>query len=82
MPTLRETSPGQNFVAVTPHDSTNFTAGPCRSLYVGGAGNVVIVGLDNAAVTFTGVTAGTILPLCARRVNSTSTTATSIVAIY
>jgi hypothetical protein len=69
------------FVAVTPHDSTNLNGAPI-GLYVGGAGNLVAVGRDDAAVTFTGVAAGTVLPIAVKRVNSTSTTATSIVALY
>lgn len=81
MPTLRESNPSQSFVAVTPHDSTNITGGPVRSLYVGGAGNLVAVGLDDAAVTFVGVAAGTVLPIAVKRVNSTNTTATSIVGL-
>lgn len=81
MPTLRETYSAQTFAAVTPNDSTNLPA-VARGLYVGGDGNVVIVGLDDAAVTFVGVVAGTLLPVAAKRVNATSTTATNIVALY
>ena len=74
--------PAQFAAAVTPSDSVNFSS-ECRSLYIGGAGNVVVVmNSDDAAVTFTGVPAGTILPVRAKRVNSTSTTATSIVALW
>lgn len=68
--------------AVTPSDSTNFTAGEARGLYVGGAGDVVVVFPDGTAITFVGVTAGSILPVQCKRVNSTSTTATSIVALF
>ena len=80
-PVRSETHPSPGFAAITPHDSTNFAA-PCRGIYVGGAGNVVVVGLDTVAVTFVGVAAGSILPVQAIRVNSTSTTATSLVALY
>ena len=75
--------PAAQFAAVTPSDSTNLTA-TARALYVGGGGNVAIVGTDpNAtAVTFVGVLAGTILPTRCIRVNSTNTTATNIVALY
>lgn len=68
-------------VAVTPSDATDFTQGKCRALYVGGAGNVVAI-VGGSAVTFTGVPAGSFLWVGATRVNSTSTTATSIVALY
>jgi len=66
--------------AVTPSDTVNLDP-PARSLYVGGAGDVVVVFEDDAAITFTGVPAGTVLPVQAKRVNSTSTTATAIVAL-
>lgn len=68
-------------IAVTPSDSTNFTGGICRALYVGTGGNVVAI-VDGTAVTFTNVQGGSILPIKASRVNSTSTTASAIVALY
>lgn len=69
------------YEAVTPSDSTDFDT-ICRAIYVGGAGNVVAVRHDGTAVTFTGVPAGTVLPIAVRRINSTSTTATAIVALF
>lgn len=79
--------PAANFEAVTPSDTDDFNAttpraGLTRALYVGGAGNVVAVREDGTAVTFTGVPAGTVLPIRCRRVNSTNTTATSIVRLW
>jgi hypothetical protein len=70
--------------AVTPSDTVNFDFGNgiTSALYVGGTGNMVVVLQDGTAVTFTGVVAGSMLPLSAKRVNATSTTATNIVAIY
>lgn len=70
------------FVAVTPNDSADLTNGECRALYIGGAGNIVIRNKDATSITFTAVTAGSILPCRTSRVLSTSTTATSIVALY
>ena len=69
------------YAAVTPSDSTDFDS-IARAIYVGGAGNVVAVRHDGTTVTFTGVQAGTVLPVACRRINSTSTTATSIVALF
>ncbi|MGA0837813.1 MAG: spike base protein, RCAP_Rcc01079 family [Ilumatobacteraceae bacterium] len=69
------------YEAVTPSDSTDLTT-LARAIYVGGAGNVVAVQHDGTAVTFTGVPAGTVLPIAVRRINSTSTTATAIVALH
>ena len=67
--------------SVSPNDSTDLT-NVTRALWVGGAGNVAVMLLDDsAAVTFVGVAAGTLLPLRVRRVMSTNTTATNIVAV-
>ena len=74
-------NPSTLAVAVTPSDSTSFTQGPCRALYIGGAGNVSLQS-NGAAVVFVGLAAGTILPVETPRVNSTSTTATNIVALF
>lgn len=71
----------RKFLAVTKSDTTNLPGSPI-GFYIGGAGDVVLVGTDDAAVTFVAVPAGTILPCGAKRVNSTNTTATNIVALY
>lgn len=71
----------QRAVAVVPSDTVNFTQGASR-VYVGGTGNVVCITSRGDVVTFTGVPAGTTLPVQIRRVNSTSTTATNMVALY
>jgi hypothetical protein len=70
-----------SFFAITPSNSTNFDY-YVRGIYVGGAGDVVAVNALGTAVTFTAVPAGTILPIKAIRVNSTSTTATAMVGLY
>lgn len=67
----------KNYGAVTPSDSTvlQFDA-----IYVGGAGNLAISPTETGsdAVTFTGVTAGSIIPVRGKRVMSTNTTATTL----
>lgn len=72
--------PVSNGFAVTPSDGTDFSR-TVRGLYVGGTGNVVVVFPDDSTVTFSSVPAGTILPVRIKRVNSTSTTATNMVAL-
>lgn len=76
------TAPAENAVAVTPNDSTDLTYAS-RALWIGGAGNISVdlVG-GQTAVVFTGIPAGTWMPLRVTRVRSTSTTATSIVYVY
>ena len=77
----RENVPSRDFVAVTPHDTTNFTHIP-RAIYVGTTGNVAAVDSDGTAVTFVGVPAGAFLPIRPTRINNTNTTASDIVALY
>jgi hypothetical protein len=70
-------------VAITPADGADLATAPCRALYIGGAGNLsVILAADAVAVTFVGLGAGTVLPIAAKRVRGTGTTATNIVALY
>lgn len=72
--------PAGGAFAVTPDNETALAG--VRALYIGGAGDVAVVTPNrSAAVVFTGVAAGTILPVRATRVNSTNTTATAIVAL-
>lgn len=53
----------------------------CQSLYVGGAGNVAVEMVGGAVVTFSSVPAGTTLLIRARRVNTTNTTASNMIAL-
>lgn len=73
-------SSARRWTAVTPHNSTNLTELP-KGIYIGVAGDIVAVGDDDATSTFT-VVAGAILPIRPKRINSTGTTATGIVALY
>jgi hypothetical protein len=73
--------PASNAVAVTPSDGTDLTY-TSRALFVGGAGNVAVIMAGGQTVTFTGVTAGALLPIRVSRVLSTGTTATTITAVW
>lgn len=73
--------PARNAAVVTP-DNSNDLAHVTRALFIGGAGNLNVDTADGDTVLFTGVTAGMILPLAVKRVRSTSTTATNIVALW
>jgi hypothetical protein len=68
-----------NCIAITPADSD--LVAPVRALYVGGAGNLRINDTGGGSVIFYNVPAGTILPVMARRVWLTSTTASNIVGL-
>lgn len=79
---FNDAAPAMEAIAVTPSDSVDLPQGIARSLYIGGAGNVVLDTYNNTSITFAGLAAGTILPVQAKRVRATSTTATLIVALY
>ena len=72
-------APG-SFSAVVKSDTTLLPTGT-QALWVGGAGNVAVQGLDGATATFTAVPAGTLIRGQFTRVMSTGTTATLIVAM-
>jgi hypothetical protein len=80
--TQQQSVPATDGEAVTPHNSTNMT-NVSRALWVGGAGNITAVMHPSGTVLlFSGIAAGTLLPIRVSRVNSTGTTATLITAIY
>lgn len=64
---------------ITPSDSVNL-AEP-MVVYCGGSGNVVLVDKANTAVTYA-VIAGQTLPVLAKRINATNTTATPLIGIF
>lgn len=78
------------WVTIAKSDTVNFdgsvsTTGanvkPCDAIWVGGAGIVLAVMSDGTLVAFTCV-AGSLLPIRAIRVQSATTTATLMVALY
>lgn len=80
MSSIFPTDPAQDAAVVTPSDTAD--QGLVRGLFVGGAGNVSLVTALGNTVVFTGVLAGSILPVRCTKVRSTGTTATNIVALY
>jgi len=76
----RESAPAVHVEAITPSDTVNLTS-VSRGIYVGGAGDLVVLMLDGSTATFKAVPVGTTLDLRVRRVNATNTTATLLVAL-
>lgn len=66
-------------VAVTPNDSTDLQV--TRALYVGVTGNLNVTMADGQTLVFSNVPVG-IFPIQVQKVLSTSTTASSIIALY
>jgi len=74
--------PSRNGITITPDNSNDIAGGPIRALWVGGAGDVVLIMADDGttSVTLKNVPAGTLIPgLVVKRIKATSTTATLMV---
>lgn len=74
-------SPAINGAAITPH-ADNDLAITTRAIYVGGAGNLAVIMAGGTTLTFVGLAAGTLLPIRAKRVLVSGTTATSLIGLY
>jgi len=75
------TAAASQAVAITPTDGVDLTSNT-RALWVGGAGTLaVIMAGDGSSVTFSGIPAGTLLPIQVSRVSATGTSATLIVGL-
>lgn len=73
--------PSRHAAAVAPNDNAELGF-VTKQLFVGGAGNIVLVTAAGETVTLTGVAAGTILNMRVRQVKATNTTATNMVALW
>ena len=78
-------SPPKNHVAVVAHDSTNFTY-LARAVYVGVGGDISVemLGADGnpLSLVYKNVPSGSYLLGRIRRVNSTGTNATNMIAVW
>jgi len=74
--------PDYDGYAVTASDSADLGNGPCRAIYVTGAGNVNINLVGGGTALLTSLSAGQIIEVAAQRILATSTTATGIFALY
>lgn len=74
-------SPAAFGAAITPHDTNNL-ATLTRAIYVGGPGDLTVTLAGGDTVTLTGVLAGAIYPLRCKKVLSTGTSATSLIALW
>lgn len=75
-------NPATRAFDVTASDTVDFSQGLSRALYVGTGGDVAVVMVSGNAVVFRNVQAGSVLPVQAKRVNATGTTASNILGLY
>lgn len=69
------------WVPITPSDSADLPR-VTDGIWVGTAGNVAAVMPNNVMPVVLSVPSGAWIPLVARRINATNTTATGLVALY
>ena len=71
------------WVLFTKSDTVDIVDRTFDAVYVGTVGNIVVVNGDDSTSLFTGVPAGTVLPIGRfKRINSTSTTAGAFQLLY
>lgn len=75
------TAPGRDAAAVIPDDLTDLPVVP-RALFVGQGGTLAVRMAGGQEASFENVQGGTILPIRARRVMATGTTASSLIALW
>ncbi|MBI1173373.1 hypothetical protein GC209_18450 [bacterium] len=73
-------SPAAHAFAITANDSADLAL-TTRAIYVGGSGDVRVKTVGGGTVTFSGVSAGVILPVRINRVYVTGTTATNLIGL-
>jgi hypothetical protein len=73
-------APASDGFAITPSDSADLVVA-ARSIYIGGDGDVSLITTGGTTLTFTGLLAGTILPVRAQRVRVTGTTASNLIGL-
>lgn len=69
--------PVDHIAEVTPDDDTDLS-NVSRYVYVGGAGNIVVVTAAGEEVTLHAIAVGELHPIRAKRIKATGTTATNI----
>ena len=74
-------SPASSGAGVTPSDSGELPQ-VSRALYVAQGGDLALELASGAQVTLGGVPSGTVLPVRARRVRASGTTASGVVALW
>lgn len=73
--------PARNAFVISPSDNTELAV-VTRGIWVGGDGNIVVMLELGDIVSFPGAVAGTVVPVCARKVYATGTTATGLRGLY
>lgn len=68
--------------AVTPSNTVDLPRGLTQAVWVGGGGDVAAVMQNGTVQVLAAVPSGATIPIAARRINATGTSATGVVALY
>ena len=80
---LQDIGPQQYPVEVTNSDTADINSGKlCNGLHCGSGGDITVLLADGTSITFAATAAGSMIPVRCKRVMSTGTTPTDIVAFY
>jgi len=74
------TSPANKAFTITPNDVSELEE-VTRALYVGSSGDISLIMKSGQTIIFSGVSAGSILPIRVSHINSTNTTASNIIGL-
>lgn len=75
-------SPAEHAAAGGSGDDATDLTNSTRAVFVGGAGAMKVTMVGGEAVTFTGISAGTVLPLRIKRLWATGLTASNIMLLW
>lgn len=75
------TDPAFDGFGITPDDGTDLSQ-VTRAVWVGNGGSVIVVLAGGGQVTLANVVGGSILPIQAKRILATGTTASGLVGLY
>lgn len=73
-------TPADGAISITPSDTVDL-ASISRAIYVGTPGALKVDMADDTTVTFVGMLGGTVYPIRAKRVYSTGTVASNLIAL-
>lgn len=74
-------SPASRFRAIVPNDDTDLSSWKIRGIYIGGTGNLRVLGYhDEDPETLEDVPGGNLLPMMVKKVFLTGTSATKLIA--
>jgi hypothetical protein len=77
-----DTHSSSQYVAATLDADIRYNGKPTRAIFIGTTGTLNVVRPDGVSVAWPSIPAGTVLPIAARQINSSGTSATGLMLLY